>query len=175
MIARVGAHIRKELLLLHRDRAGLALLFLMPVCLVVIMAVVQDAPFRDFSDRQLNVLYDDKDGGTVGERVRAGLERTGSFTITDGKGMADGAFRDAVRQGRYQVGIVIPAGASLVLDARAEGTITSVFGPLTGDRKDSWCAKHCAGSSAASVQSACWTRCAPSLNRSPATAWKCPR
>lgn len=135
MIARVGAHIRKELLLLRRDRAGLALLFLMPVCLVVIMAVVQDAPFRDFSDRQLNVLYDDKDGGTVGERVRAGLERTGSFTITDGKGMAEGAFRDAVRQGRYQVGIVVPAGASLVLDARAEGTITSVFGPLTGDRQ----------------------------------------
>ena len=41
MLQRLRAHITKELLLLLRDRAGLALLFLMPLALVMIMAVVQ--------------------------------------------------------------------------------------------------------------------------------------
>jgi len=40
MLTRILAHINKELLMLVRDRGGLALLFLMPVCLVCIMALV---------------------------------------------------------------------------------------------------------------------------------------
>lgn len=136
MIARIRAHIGKELLLLLRDRAGLALLFVMPACLVIIMAVVQDAPFRDFNDHQLRVLFVDEDGGAVGRRLRDDLARSGSFTITDGAGMTPETFRDHVRQGRYQVGIVVPAGASRVLDAKSEGTIASVLGPLTGHDAD---------------------------------------
>jgi len=132
MITRIRAHISKELLLLFRDRAGLALLFAMPACLVVIMALVQDAPFRDFSDRQLQVVYKDLDRGDVGRQLREGLERSGSFTITDGTDMTPGMFLDAIRKGQYQVGIMVPEGASKVLEARASSTISSVFGPLTG-------------------------------------------
>ena len=62
MITRILAHVRKELLLLARDRGGLALLYLMPVALVMIMAVVQDAPFRDFSEKQVHVVFKDLDG-----------------------------------------------------------------------------------------------------------------
>mgnify|MGYP003482263090 CR=1 FL=1 len=74
MTSRILAHIQKELLLLLRDRGGLALLYLMPVCLVSIMAVVQDAPFKDFSDKQVLVLYRDLDGGVVGKQLLEGLK-----------------------------------------------------------------------------------------------------
>ena len=83
MLTRIGAHIRKELLMLLRDRGGLALIYLMPVCLVCIMAVVQDAPFRDFSEKQVHVLFRDHDGGAVGRGIRQGLEGAGPFAITE--------------------------------------------------------------------------------------------
>lgn len=133
MIERLGAHIQKELLLLFRDRAGLALLFLMPVCLVVIMAVVQDAPFRDFSDRQVKVLLRDQDGGLVGRRIVEGLDASGSFTLTDAGDMSDMAFHEAIRRGEHQVGIVVPAGASRVLEQRSAAAMAGLFEGLNGD------------------------------------------
>ncbi|MBX2972595.1 MAG: ABC transporter permease [Flavobacteriales bacterium] len=129
MIARIAAHIRKELLLLLRDRAGLALLFVMPVCLVVIMAVVQDAPFRDFSDRQVKVLFADHDGGVVGQRIREKLERSATFTIADGSGMDADGFRESIRRGEHQVGVIVPHNASAVFDARSTAALEGIFAP----------------------------------------------
>ncbi len=133
MIARLLAHFQKELLLLLRDRTGLLLVYVMPVFLVSVMAVVQDAPFRDFSDKQVRVLFKDEDAGPVGRSVLEGLEATGSFTITSGQQLSDSAFRESVRRGEHQIGVVVPANASEVLSARSSGAMALLFDPLTGD------------------------------------------
>lgn len=132
MITRILAHVRKELLLLARDRGGLALLYLMPVALVMIMAVVQDAPFRDFSEKQVHVVFKDLDGKGVGARVRDGLMNAGPFSVHDASGdatMDAAALRDAVRRGEYQVAVIVPDEASEVLEAASAATIAMVFSP----------------------------------------------
>ena len=132
MTTRILAHVRKELLLLARDRGGLALLYLMPVALVMIMAVVQDAPFRDFSEKQVHVVFKDLDGKGVGARVRDGLMNAGPFSVQDASSdvtMDAAALRDAVRRGEYQVAVIVPDEASEVLEAASAATIAKVFSP----------------------------------------------
>ncbi|MBK9700296.1 MAG: ABC transporter permease [Flavobacteriales bacterium] len=136
MFTRILAHLHKELLLLLRDRTGLLLVYVMPIFLVSVMAVVQDAPFRDFSDKQVRVLFKDLDGGPVGEAVLRGLEATGSFTITDGQELDEVEFRERVRRGEHQIGVVVPANATEAVAARSEGTMALLFDPLTGDSTD---------------------------------------
>jgi ABC-2 type transport system permease protein len=64
---KILATIRKELLLLLRDMGGLAMIFLMPLILVTVMALVQDAPFRDYQDLKFQVLYVNNDKDSLGE------------------------------------------------------------------------------------------------------------
>ena len=136
MLARILAHIRKELLMLLRDRGGLALLYLMPVCLVCIMAVVQDAPFRDFSEKQVHLLFRDLDGGAVGKGIKEGLEKAGPFQLTDATddaAITESAFLDLIRTGEYQVGITVPANASAVMSSASAAAVAKLFGELSGD------------------------------------------
>lgn len=135
MYRRIAAHIRKELLLLIRDRGGLALLYLMPMALVTIMAVVQDAPFRDFRDKQMSVLFVDNDGQGVGARIREGLMAAGPFTLHEApQDMAMEAVRDVIRKGEHQVAVIVPERASATLNAGSAATIAKVFssGDSTG-------------------------------------------
>jgi ABC-2 type transport system permease protein len=136
MLARILAHIRKELLMQLRDRGGLALLYLMPVCLVCIMAVVQDAPFRDFSEKQVHLLFRDLDGGAVGKGIKEGLEKAGPFQLTDATddaAITESAFLDLIRTGEYQVGITVPANASAVMSSASAAAVAKLFGELSGD------------------------------------------
>jgi len=41
----------KEVLLLTRDRAGLAMLFIMPVALVLVMTLLQDSTFKQLEEK----------------------------------------------------------------------------------------------------------------------------
>ena len=51
----------KDILLLLRDRAGLAMLFIMPAALIIIMTLLQDSTFKALEERQLPVLVVDND------------------------------------------------------------------------------------------------------------------
>jgi ABC-2 type transport system permease protein len=122
----------KEVLLLLRDRAGLAVLYLMPLCLVVIMAVVQDAPFRSFQEHKVSVLFRDHDSGTVGEEIRDGLSASGAFDVTVADStLTEQKFRDQIRKGDYQVGIIVPEGVSSAISARSFGMVDGMLAAIT--------------------------------------------
>lgn len=111
----VLATIYKEWLLLCRDLGGLLMLLVMPAALIVIMALVQDAPFRDYQEVQLDLLLADEDGGPLASEIRSGLRGSKAFRLIDsidGRPMNAASLYEALQQGRQQVGIVIPKGAS---------------------------------------------------------------
>jgi ABC-2 type transport system permease protein len=108
---RLWASAVKEVLVLLRDRAGLAVLFAMPLGLVIIMALVQDAPFRDYAEREVPVLFLDNDGGEVAKLIRQGLMQSGVFVPSDslsGAPVNESILREAIRRGDAQVGIIVP-------------------------------------------------------------------
>lgn len=120
----------KEFLLLVRDRAGMITLFVMPMLLVFILTMIEDTAINTVSDREINLLYCDKDHDSLGIGIREGLENSLAFTIIEsyeGKSLDDDLTRELVSNGTYPVGIVVPAGATDTLESNARNAVRKTF------------------------------------------------
>lgn len=103
----------KELLLLRRDRTGLLILFIMPALLVIVITLVQENVMELTGQKKLQVLFLDMDNGALGSSVRRLLGEANIDTVVlDSTKYDDADLQKTIGAGNYQVGIVIPAGAS---------------------------------------------------------------
>ncbi len=112
---KILATITKEWILTRRDVAGFMLLFLMPAVLIVVMAMVQDAPFKDYQEMRFELLIADHDNGSIAQSIKDGLKESGSFVVTDSidnQPVTETQLKELLQQGDYKVGIVIPKGAT---------------------------------------------------------------
>jgi len=107
---------RKEMLLLVRDIAGLAMLFIMPVTLVLISSLMQEAGWGMLSkDPTINVLFVDNDHDDLGRKIGEGFRSEKGFHVIDsldGRLLTAERAREAVKRGDYTVAIVIPENAT---------------------------------------------------------------
>jgi ABC-2 type transport system permease protein len=112
------ASIVKELLLLLRDRAGLILLFVMPAFLVIVITLIQDK----VTNTTVEVLFVDHDHGAIGAEIKrlfAGIDTIRLVERLDGRDLAEHQVHDLVSAGRYQFGVVLPAGLSGLAEGAA--------------------------------------------------------
>ncbi len=125
-MVRLLASIRKEFLLLIRDRAGLAILFLMPMGLILVMTLIQEVSFRKLNETRLSILFLDQDQDSLGGAVRKGLEGSGFFqvvTTIDRSVLSQEMVFQEIARGKYQIGIVIPKGTSEMIRTWARGMV----------------------------------------------------
>jgi ABC-2 type transport system permease protein len=118
MMSKLTAAVRKEYLLLVRDRAGLCILFLMPVILILVMTLIQDAAFKTMNEKGIPVVFVDNDRDTLGFLVGQGLRHNELCTYSDsvdGKPATAATAKQAVAQGKFLIGIVIPEGATAAI------------------------------------------------------------
>lgn len=106
----------KELLLLSRDIGGLAILFVMPLVLVVTITLIQDSTFRSINDNKIPILWVDYDKGEVSKNIYDGLSESQSFNIIGKE--SDSEAKELVFKGEYQLAIVIPANLSSELEKK---------------------------------------------------------
>lgn len=124
-MVKLWAAVSKELLLLWRDRAGLAVLFLMPVILVVAITLVQKNVMELTGQSKARLLMADLDKGSLGKALSASLEEGHVAVICqDGEETGLEDIRAAVLEGDFQVGIVVPAGSSKRLYEEATALFT---------------------------------------------------
>jgi ABC-2 type transport system permease protein len=105
----------KEWLLMRRDIPGLLLLLIMPAALIIVMAVIQDAPFKDYQDVKFELLLTDNDHGSLARQITDGLKHSKNFHITDtinGKPVTEIQLKQLLNKGDYKIGIVIPTGVT---------------------------------------------------------------
>lgn len=130
------AHIKKELLLLARDRVGLCVLFLMPMLLVLVLSLVQDNLFRANGETVTKALYINLDQGLSGQSLAEELSSTGSLKLIDhiaGKTIDIERAKELVLNGTYQFAIIVPEefsskmkeGASTIVNAAVSGVQAS--------------------------------------------------
>lgn len=119
------ATIYKEFLLLVRDPGGLALIFIMPLALVIVMALVQDAPFRDYQEIKLDVLFVDQDGDSLSAKVKQAFDTSPNVNLVVKTDTAE--VKQLVRSGAYKAAIVIPAHSSETLREKTRLLIIEVF------------------------------------------------
>tara|TARA_R110000751_G_scaffold295678_1_gene404345 strand:+ start:11501 stop:12769 length:1269 start_codon:yes stop_codon:yes gene_type:complete len=113
---KLWASIYKELLLLSRDIGGLAILFVMPLVLVVTITLIQDSTFRSINDTKIPILWVDNDKGEVSKSIYDGLAASKSFTIIHKE--SDSEAKELVFKGKYQLAIVIPPQLSSGLEQK---------------------------------------------------------
>ncbi len=130
MWLKFNASILKELLLLIRDKAGLAILFIMPMALVLIMTLLQDSSFKAIGEKQLPLLIVNHDADTFGLRIVEGLKSSKFFKVVqeiDGEKLNKETLLKQVEEGHYQIGIIIQPQATQILREAVKMKIQKQF------------------------------------------------
>lgn len=134
---KILATIYKEFLLLIRDPGGMALIFIMPLALVIVMALVQDAPFRDYQEIRIDVLLIDNDTDSLSAKLKEAFNASRNVNLIILSDTVEAAA--LVRSGKYKAAIIIPQHASNTLRTNTRQLITSIFSNfgLAADQTDS--------------------------------------
>ncbi len=113
----------KEMLLLLRDRGGVAILFVMPTAMVLITTLVQEDALRAVKGGKTSVLVAVTEGDSFGASVAKGLDGSGAFTVVRevrGRAVTLDTIRTELRAGTYTMGIVVPSGIAERVAAGAD-------------------------------------------------------
>ena len=111
----------KEYKLLSRDLGGIAILFLMPLVLLLVITLIQDSSFKAVNSVKIPILFVDNDQGEVAASIKEGLSSSDAFTIV--KEQNTETAKAKVFNGDYQLAIVIPATLSQSLATKVNDNV----------------------------------------------------
>ena len=133
----------KDFLLLIRDRAGLALMFLMPLVLVMLMTYLQDSTFNTITESRVPLLLLNADRDSLGNAVEQKIISTNIFDVhtkTGNDSLTEAALERAVARGDYQIGIIIPQNTTANIRREVQRSVLKAFNyeqePLIPDTLD---------------------------------------
>lgn len=131
MLNRFRASAYKDLLILSRDKAGLAILFFMPVILIFIMTVIQDSAYNTMGQNSLPLAFVDNDNDSLGLSIYRGLDEhpmTALVTEENGVPLTAETAKKAVSEGHYLLAIIVPEGTSAAIRGSVSNNIDRVLG-----------------------------------------------
>lgn len=118
MLHKLLATVKKEILLLLRDKVGLAVLFVMPVALILVMTLIQDSAFKSINEKGIPVIFVNNDHDSLGNAIEQGLRSNELVYVSDsinGKPASSETAMKAVSEGKFLLGVVIPKGATAAI------------------------------------------------------------
>ncbi|MCD6019328.1 MAG: transporter permease [Bacteroidetes bacterium] len=122
----------KEYKVLIRDRAGLAITFIMPTALILIMTLIQDSTFKSVNESAVPLLFVDRDHDSLSQTLEKYINHSKFFTITK-KQLSNNEVKKQVAQGNFLIGIIIPENTSKRLKERSTERITNLLNSFSGD------------------------------------------
>lgn len=132
------ATIRKELLELRRDRAGILVLLVMPMALVLIVSLVQDNVMQATGETPIRVLLLDFDDGFLGRAVDKDLRADAGLDLVSKHGGGENAkeaARKAVVDGDFRFSILIAPGTGAALREQVRRRAAESFVPTSKPAK----------------------------------------
>lgn len=124
----------KEIWLLLRDWGGLAILFFMPVILLITITVIQESTFRAVGEAKLPVLFVDEDQGALSQKIQhAALQNPGIQLINkyNDQPLDRERSRELVSSGEFQIAIIIPKGLSQELEQKVSFNVEKILEQFT--------------------------------------------
>ncbi|NNM60168.1 MAG: ABC transporter permease [Legionellales bacterium] len=118
---KILATMKKEWLLLWRDKIGLVILFILPMCLVLFISLTSTVEGNNPSEK-LDVLFLNADQGAIGTGFKKALDKVDLFKIIEepDSRIALSKIKSDVLNGRNKVAIVIPADTTKNLSTSLE-------------------------------------------------------
>ncbi|MCX6281277.1 MAG: ABC transporter permease [Bacteroidetes bacterium] len=121
---------RKESLILIRDLAGLVMLFIMPMIMVMILALVQEQGWSSLSkDPSIPVLLVDEDHDTLGAKIQEGLKSSNIFKIytnLEGKPLTREVAKALIAKGTYNIAVIIPRESTRIIRHKVQVMVTQI-------------------------------------------------
>ncbi|MGM5631277.1 ABC transporter permease [Apibacter raozihei] len=133
------ASVIKELLLLIRDWGGLAVLFIMPSILIVIVTLIQNSTFKAVGEAKMPIILVDNDKGDIAKIIERDLKSSSFFEIVssdNGKMLTEHQARTWVSEGKFQIAIIVPAGLSKQINTRVEENVDKILEQFTGEESN---------------------------------------
>jgi ABC-2 type transport system permease protein len=122
----------KEFKVITRDKAGLAITFIMPTILILIITLIQDTTFRSVNEASVPLLIVDNDHDSLSNVLEKSLINSKFFVITKKQLTVDEAKKE-VAKGHYFIGIVIPENTSKLLRQRSSDRVNKLMASFSGD------------------------------------------
>ncbi len=122
---KLRASIYKEFILLIRDIGGLAILFIMPILLVIVITLVQDSTFKTIKDTKIPILVVDNDKGEVSQHILESLNSSNSLEVLQKDSEEEAT--ELVFSGKYQLAIVIPKNLSSDLEKKVNENVDGIL------------------------------------------------
>lgn len=135
---KLQALLYKDSLLLLRDISGLAMMFLMPLVLVVLMTLLQDSTFSSVNESGVPILLINEDDGMLGELIEKQLSQSDIFRMTktlDGQQPTAAIAEKAVAEGKFLMAIIVPKDASKHIQDYARRYVAYAFNNISGEVK----------------------------------------
>ncbi len=111
----------KDWRILVRDRMGLALMFIMPIVLAIVIAMVQNSTFELVSNKKVVLLLLNRDTGEAAKQLETSLRSGGVFIVKQmPDGSSDSLLKQKIRDKDALLGLVIPEGYSRQVLQKAE-------------------------------------------------------
>lgn len=122
--------IYKEYKVLIRDKAALAVMFLMPMALVFIVTIIQDSTFKSVNETSVPLLFVDNDKDSLSFKLEKALIQTRFFDVVK-RDISEQETKELVSEGEFLIGVIIPQNSSKQLRDRAQQKVLALF--PTGD------------------------------------------
>lgn len=122
----------KELLLLIRDPAGLAILFVLPGVMVFLVSLIQDSALNEQKNTKIPILISDMDRDTLGQQLYRGFLASGYFEPTytyEGDSISEKNVYALTADGTFKIGMIIPPGVSSQIRQNAADILNRVMNP----------------------------------------------
>jgi len=116
---------KKEFWLLTRDLGGLAVLFLMPLLLVITITLIQDNTFKTIQDNQIPILLVNMDQGAVSNQFITNLNVSSLFEIVKEESEANA--QDLVQKGDFKLAIILPKDLSKDLNLKIDQNVSGIL------------------------------------------------
>ncbi len=138
-MTKLVASITKEIIILLRDRVGLAILFIMPMILIFVMTLIQDSAFRTLNEKGIPVVFVNNDNDSLGIEIGKGLRSSELCTVydsIDGKPATPELAKQAVANGKFLVGIVIPKNATGAIRSNVTQLVETTMSADSAEQKN---------------------------------------
>lgn len=135
---KLWASIKKDWRILIRDRVGLAIMFMMPIVLAIVIAIVQNSTFELVNDKKVQLLLLNKDTGEAGKVLEASLQNGGMFNIKQlPPNVGDDIIRQRMQNKEALLAMVIPQNYTADVLAKAENVSGKALKTLSVTGEDS--------------------------------------
>ncbi len=128
----------KELRLLQRDLLGFAIIFLMPVVLIITITFIQNSVENSTGALELPILVSNKDDGDLSQQVISNLKENNNLNIIskiDGKAISGTQGKELIKTGKQKILIVIPENFSASIERQTNIHVSKLLDKVVPDRE----------------------------------------